>query len=224
MSFSVAIADNHDVTRWGVRSVVEGCNGVVVAAAETGLETLAMVEEHKPRVLVLSLDLPHVSGFDVLRHLQRRALAVEVMVLTTHDEEARVRKAFELGVTAYVLKRDPVEELGEAVESAARGQHYLSPSLPQSLMDAFTTEGTPAETGYRALTNRQRDVLRLTAEGYTSAEVGEKLGLSPRTIEKHRRKIREILGLRNVVEMTRYAVHMGFYSTSQLDWMDQLGT
>lgn len=217
MSFTVAIADPHDVTRWGVRSVVERFGGSVVGTAETGLDALSVVEEYKPTVLTLCLDLPRVSGFDVLRHLHRRTLAVEVVVLTVHDEEPYVRSAFEQGASAYVRKGDPIEEVGAAIRAAARGNHYRSDAMPEDWMEAPGTTVSEADEQYRALTVRQREVLRLTADGYTGEEIGEKLELSRRTVEKHRQKIQDKLGLKNVVEMTRYAVHVGLYSTSSLD-------
>ena len=220
MSTSVIIAENHDVTRHGVRSMVEERGGTVAATAETGLDTLSIIEEHKPDVLVLSLDLPHVSGFDVLRHLQRRTLPIEVMALTTYTEEHHVRTVFERGGTAYALKQDPVAELGAAFDATVEGTRYLSPTLAGTIDDS---DASPArtETTYRSLSKRQREVLQLTAEGYTGEEVANELDISPRTIEGHRRRIREELGLRNVVEMTRYAVHMGLYSTPQSDWLNR---
>jgi DNA-binding NarL/FixJ family response regulator len=220
MSTSVVVAENHDVTRRGVHAIVEQRDGSVVATAETGLDALSVIEEHKPDVLILSLDLPRVSGFDVLRHLQRRTLAMEVMVLTTHTETHHVRTAFGRGATAYALKQDSVTEVGRAFEATAEGTRYLSPALSDDLEETVP-RGTEAKTGYRNLSKRQREVLRLTAEGYTGEEVGKELDLSPRTIESHRRRIREELGLRNVVEMTRYAVHMGLYATPQSDWLNR---
>jgi DNA-binding NarL/FixJ family response regulator len=220
MPTSVVIAENHDVTRRGMRAIVEQRDGTVVATAETGLDTLSVIEEHKPDVLILSLDLPHVSGFDVLRHLQRRTLAVEVMVLTTHAEAHDVRTAFGRGATAYALKQDSVSEVGAAFEATVDGTRYLSPSLSDEVRDT-TPQVSEPRTRYRDLSERQREVLRLTAEGYTGEEVGKELDLSPRTIESHRRRIRKELGLRNVVEMTRYAVHVGLYSTPQSDWLDR---
>jgi len=222
MSFTVAIADPHDVTRWGVRSVVERFGGAVVATAETGLNALSVVEEYKPSVLTLSLDLPRVSGFDILKHLRQRTVAVEVVVLTTREDEPYVRSAFEQGASAYVLKGDPMKEVGTAIRASARGQYYLSDDLPEAWMEAAGTTEVESGEQYRSLTPRQREVLRLTADGYTGEEVGEELELSPRTVEKHRQKIREKLGLKNVVEMTRYAVHVGLYSTPGPDWMRRL--
>lgn len=220
MSISVVIAENHDVARHGMCAVIEQREETVVATAKTGLDALSAVEEHKPDVLILSLDLPHVTGFDVLRHLQRRTLAVEVMVLTTHTDEHDVRTALGRGATAYALKQDPVSELEAAFASTVEGTRYLSPSLGEAVEEniVYEPEERPA---YRALSERQREVLRLTAEGYTGEETAAELDISPRTVEGHRQRIREELGLRNVVEMTRYAVHVGLYATPQSDWLDR---
>lgn len=223
MSLSIAIAENHCVTRRGVRSVVERSAGSVVAAAETGLDALSMVETHKPNILILSLDLPRLNGFEVLRYLRGRALVTETVVLTTHDDKKKVLTAFERGATAYVLKQDPLEELGTAVAAAAAGESYLSSLLPESVTEEAVPSGS-SEAGalHETLTQRQREVLRLTADGCTGKEIGEKLDLSPRTIEQHRRRVRETLGCRNQAEMTRYAVHLGIYSTPQPDWLRRL--
>ena len=220
MPISVVIAENHTITRRGVRSMVTQREEAVVATADTGLDTLAVVEEHKPDVLILSLDLPHVTGFDVLRHLQRRTLAVEVMVLTTHTDKHHVRTVFGRGATAYALKQDPIAELETAFEATVEGTQYLSPSLDDAL-GSEPIGGSGTKAPYRSLSRRQREVLRLTAEGYTGTEAAAELDISPRTVEGHRRRIREELGLRNVVEMTRYAVHVGLYSTPQSDWLDR---
>jgi DNA-binding NarL/FixJ family response regulator len=224
MSFSVAIAESNNVTTWGVRSVVERLGGSVVVTAETGIDTLAMVETHKPTVLSLRLDFPRIHGFDILEYLKERTAAVEVVVLTAQDEESYVRTAFEQGATAYVLKEDPLMEVGEAFRAAAEGEYHLSDALPDAWMEAAGSEISQARTQCRSLTTRQRQVLKLTAEGHTSEEAGEKLDLSCRTVERHRRVVKEKLGLRNVTEMTRYAVHVGLYSTPGTDWIRQSGT
>jgi DNA-binding NarL/FixJ family response regulator len=220
MPISVVIAENHTITRRGVRAMVTQRQEAVVATADTGLDALSVVEEHKPDVLVLGLDLPHVTGFDVLRHIQRRTLAVEVMVLTTHTEPHHVRTVFERGATAYALKQDPISELESAFEATVEGRRYLSPSLDGAVEDESVRE-PKAKPPYRSLSRRQREVLRLTAEGYTGTEAAAELDISPRTVEGHRRRIREELGLRNVVEMTRYAVHVGLYATPRSDWLDR---
>lgn len=202
---SVAVADHHEITRLGVQSVVESLGGEVVATATTGLETVSMVEEHTPDLLVLSLRLPHLNGFDVLYHLKRRSIDVNVLVLTTCDEEKRVRSVFQQGASAYVLKQDPMEELYQAIETVQAGQQYISNALPEELVTA-TGEGESFLEDGASLTVRERQVVQLTAEGYTSREVGEHLSISHRTVEKHRENIKRKLGVESLVDMARFAL------------------
>jgi len=202
---SVAVADHHEITRLGVQSVVESMGGEVVATATTGLETVSMVEEHTPDLLVLSLRLPHLNGFDVLYHLKRRSIDVNVLVLTTCDEEQRVRSVFQQGASAYVLKQDPMEELCQAIEMVQAGQQYISNALPEELVTA-TVEGESSLEDGASLTVRERQVVQLTAEGYTSREVGEHLSISHRTVEKHRENIKRKLGVESLVDMARFAL------------------
>lgn len=207
---TTVIADNHDVTRWGVRSAVEGMQGQVVAAAETGLEAVSALDEHEPDVLILSLRLPHLNGLDVLYYLQQKDRSVKSVVLTACEEERRVREVFERGAHAYVRKRDSLEELCTAIGAVRRGERYLSNALPEEYMVESGSTETLESDPYRILTMREREVVQMTAEGYTSREVGTQLGISPRTVEKHRENIKKKLGLRSVVEMADYAYQRGF--------------
>jgi DNA-binding NarL/FixJ family response regulator len=202
---SVVVADHHEITRLGVQSVVEGLDGEVVATATTGLETVSMVEEHTPDLLVLSLRLPHLNGCDILYHLQRRSIDVNVLVLTTCDDEDRVRSVFQQGASAYVLKQDPMEELYRAIERVRSGRRYISRALPEELMDAAPDQNE--DSGEEdTLSIRERQVVQLTAEGYTSREVGEYLNISHRTVEKHRENIKKKLGVESLVDMARFAL------------------
>lgn len=202
---SVAVADHHEITRLGVQSVVEGMGGEVVATATTGLEAVSMIEEHTPDLLVLSLRLPHLNGFDVLYHLQRRSIDVNVLVLTTCDDEERVRSVFQQGASGYVLKQDPMDELCQAIERVHAGQRYISSTLPRELVDAAGDDTSTLEEG-ASLTIRERQVVQLTAEGYTSREVGEHLNISHRTVEKHRENIKRKLDVESLVDMARFAL------------------
>lgn len=218
MSPSVVIAEKHEITQWSVASIVEDHGGRVVATPQSGLRTLTAVENEKPRVLIMALDLPRMHGFEVLRHLHNRTLATEVMVLTAHDDPDSARTALKRDVTSYLFKSDPVDAVGPAFEATAAGERTLSPALPDDLLE--TTVDNPAPRPCRTLTERQQEVLKLTAEGYTGEEMGKKLGVSRRTVEEHRRVIRERFGLKNLAELTRYAVEMGFYETSSSDWLN----
>lgn len=210
MSFSVAIADNHDVTRWGVRTVVDNYGGQVVSTAETGLEAVSLVDESPPDLLILSLRLPHLNGFDVLFYLQRCRLAMKVLVLTTCDDEERIQTVFERGASACVLKQDPLEELGMALDAIRHGERYVSSSVPDRVIGKADSQGMAIPTSDSTLTLRERQVMQLTAEGYTSQEVSDYLAISARTVEKHRENIKNKLEMGSVVEMASYASQRGF--------------
>jgi len=216
MPMSVAVADNHEMTRWGVRSLVESLKGNVVATAETGLDAVSMVKEHDPDLLTLSLKLPHLNGFDVLYHLQRRAVEVDVIVLTTCRDEERVKSVFEMGASAYLLKQDPLDELCRAVKTVWAGRHYISDSLPTSWMKEGVAGGGEHEDPCKTLTLREREVMQLTAEGYTSEEIGGYLDISPRTAEKHRENIKGKLGIGTLIDMVRFASDRGFLPDSRV--------
>jgi len=210
---SVAIADNHEMTRWGVQSLVESMSGAVEATAETGLAAVSMVEEHDPDLLTLSLKLPHLNGYDVLYHLQRRSIDVDVLVLTTCEDEEQVRSVFEMGAAAYLLKQDPLDELCRAIEAVRSGGRYISDALPKGWMEPAGADGSQRDPCH-PLSLREREVMQLTAEGYTSQEVGEHLAISPRTVEKHRENIQAKLELRNAVEMAAYVHRRGLTEDS----------
>lgn len=209
MPMSVAIADNHEMTRWGVRSLIESMDGTVVATAETGLEAVSMVEKRNPDLLTLSLKLPHLNGYDVLYHLQRRSIEADVLVLTTCAEEKQVRSVFEMGASAYLLKQDPLDELCRAIEAVQAGGRHISDALPEGWMEPVGDADAPRDPCH-ALSLREREVMQLTAEGYTSREVGEHLGISPRTVEKHRENIKNKLGIQTLIDMVRCASKRGF--------------
>mgnify|MGYP006279717511 CR=1 FL=1 len=205
MSVTVGIADNHNVTQWGVQSVVENRGDEVVSTAETGQETLTMVDTHRPDLVIMSLSLPHLNGLEVLCRLQDRSFAVSSVLLTTFDDREHVRAAFERGASAYVLKQDPLGELDDALDAVRRGDTYISSALPSELMLSRRDRDASDTDSDRSLTMREREILQLTAEGFTSREAGARLDISHRTVEKHRENIKEKLGLGSVVEMVRYA-------------------
>ena len=209
MLISAVIAEDHDLTRQGVQSLLENqLDARVAATTGDGLEVFDLVVEHDPDLLVLDLGLPHLNGLDVLRKIRERDLQVAVVVLSMHAEDSYVITAFELGASAYVLKGAPLEELIEAIRSALSGKRYLGSGLSETLLEAVRSSSEVADR-YEQLTDREREVLQLTAEGHTSDEIGEHLHISPRTVEKHRENIKSKLELRNVVEMAAYAHQRG---------------
>lgn len=210
MSVSVLIAEDHDLTRQGIRSLLHDHFEVqVLAATGDGLEAFPLVEEHRPDLLVLDLGLPHLNGLNVLQRMQKKTPDVEVVVLSMYADDTYVRKAFELGASGYVLKGAPLEELTTAIRTVLDGGRYLSSGLSEDLVESACSPDAAGEVRGDPLTEREQEVLQLTAEGFTSREIGDRLYISPRTVEKHRENIQEKLDLRNVVEMAAYAHQRG---------------
>lgn len=210
MLISALVAEDHDITRQGLRSFLSNqLEARVVATTADGLEVVPLLEEHEPDLLVLDLGLPGLNGLDVLRTIRDRSLSTRVVVLSMHGEDAYVGEALELGAAGYVLKGSPLDELTEAIRVVIKGDTYLSSDLSEGLLDEVSFPESEAVDRYQTLTEREREVLHLTAEGYTSRESGEKLYISHRTVEKHRENIQSKLELRNTVEMATYAHQRG---------------
>lgn len=204
MLFSVVIAEDHDVTRRGVRSLLETqTEGRVEATTNDGLDVRPLLEEHDPELLILDLGLPGLNGLDVLHELQPED--VNVLVLSMKDDDNYVTEALRKGALGYVLKGSPASDLIEGIRAVVKGERYLGDGLSDSLLETSADADLPTSRHER-LTEREREILQMTGEGLTSKEVGEKLYISHRTVEKHRENIREKLDLDNAMEMVRYVV------------------
>ncbi|HEY1376095.1 MAG TPA: response regulator transcription factor [Gemmataceae bacterium] len=202
MPITVLLADDHAVVREGLRAILGAERDVkLVGEAADGQEALRQAERLKPDVLVLDLLLPGLNGFEVTRQMRRRSPRTRVVVLSIHADPAYVAEAVRAGATGYVAKDAQAVELLAAVRAAAAGERYLGPPLPEAALAG----GEPADP-YDSLTPREREVLQLTAEGFTGAQIAEKLFISRRTVETHRAHVMHKLGLRNQKEVVRYAL------------------
>jgi DNA-binding NarL/FixJ family response regulator len=182
----------------------------VVGEAGDGVETLRLVERLVPEILILDLVIPGLDGLDVLREVRRTMPSVRVIVLSMHSDEAYVREALARGGAGYVLKTAGAGDLIQAVRAALDGRRYLSPPLSELAIEAYAQRAvsTPVDP-YHLLTTREREVLRLAAEGLHNADIGTKLFISSRTVEVHRAKAMRKLGLRNFGDLLRYALRRG---------------
>ncbi len=211
MPTRVVIAEDHAITRQGLRTVVEDrIDGQVVGETGDGLEVLSLVEAHAPDVLLLDLTLPGLNGLDVLRQVSNRCPQTAVVVLSMHSEDSYVVRALHSGAAAYVLKGAATDELVRAIQAVQRGEKFLSSTLPTALLDTSeSTYGGEVRDRYAMLTDREREVLQLIAEGYTSQEIGDRLFISRRTVDKHRENLMAKLELRNHADLVRYALQRG---------------
>jgi len=197
----IVIADDHAIVRRGLRQLLETADGfVVVAEAEDVESARRYLRGHHPDVLVLDLNMPGESSIDAIPKLRDEFPDTQIVVLTMQNEPAYARSALSAGVLGYVLKESADAELVEAIRAAVAGERYLNPRLGAKVA-AEPPPGPPD-----GLSERELEILRLIALGYTNAQVAEELFLSVRTVETHRAHIQQKLGLSDRAELVRYAL------------------
>ncbi len=206
----VLVADDHTLVRAGIRSLLEGLENVeVVGEAGDGQEAVRLAESLRPDVLLLDVGMPGLNGLDVAARLATQDASIRVLILSMHTSEEYVLRALRAGCAGYLLKGSAVAELEIAVRAVARGETYLSPAVSKHVMDDYVRRTGGATDPIDALTPRQREVLQLVAEGNTSKDIADRLGVSFKTVEAHRAQIMERLGLHDVAGLVRFAMRMG---------------
>lgn len=205
---TIVIAEDHTIVRQGFRSLLAAQSDFrVVGEAVDGLEALRLVETQQPNVLVLDLMIPRLHGLDVIRQVCGGRADTKVVVLSMHSDQAYVVEALRNGASGYVLKDCTTADLVKAVRDVHAGRRYLSPALADMALNAFIARpGEEQLDVFDTLTNRERLVLQLAAEGFSSTEIGAKLFISPRTAETHRTNLMRKLGLRSQTDLVRFAI------------------
>jgi DNA-binding NarL/FixJ family response regulator len=203
----VLLADDHAIVRDGLRAVLASVRDFEVVAQESdGDAALKAILQLKPDVAVLDIQMPILSGLEVARRLFAEQASTRVVLLSMHKEEAFVRAAVDAGVSGYVVKEDAARELTDAIRAAVRGDVYLSPRVAGQVMNAVRRGQTREPESRGTLTPRERDVLRLVADGLTSKEIASRLNLSPKTVDGHRTAIMDKLSIRNVAGLVKFAI------------------
>ncbi len=208
----VLIADDHAVVREGIRQVLSPKHGFeVVAEAENSAQTLALMRDHEPDIVLLDITMPGKSGLDITSDLRSEFPDIPVLMLTMHDRGEYVLEAVRAGAKGYVLKDALPNQLRQAVRTVVEGQEYFSEETSSKLSDALRTEiaHERKRSSLGALTSREQEVLQLVANGSTSKEIGASLNISPRTVESHRENIMRKLDIRSIAQLTRFAIEVG---------------
>ena len=203
----VLIADDHALVRAGIRALVEKIKGIVVVGeAGKGKEALELVAELKPSLMLLDITMPAGSGFEVLDHVSKNYPEIRVIVLTVHEAGEYAFRALREGAAGFLPKSAASTELEQAIHAVIRGDVYISPKiLPAFGKSTGTTKGDLLAT----LSPRQREVLRLIAEGRTTKQIAQVLEISVKTVETHRAQLMERLGIYDVAGLVRYAISVG---------------
>jgi DNA-binding NarL/FixJ family response regulator len=216
IKIKVLLADDHLLVRAGIKSLLQGISNVeVVGEADNGRETLRMVEECKPDLVLLDIAMSELNGLEVTERVSKDHPDVLIVILSMHMNEEYVLQALRTGAAGYLLKDSAPTELEIAINAVMRGERYLSPAISKNLVDDYLRringdyKKPDKESVFELLTPRQREILQLIAEGNSTKEIAEKLHVSVKTVETHRAQLMERLDIRDVAGLVRYAIRTG---------------
>ena len=211
----LVIAEDHTILREGLRSLLSSNpNFEIVAEAGDGREAIRCAEKFKPDLILTDLSMPRMNGMEAIKEMKRQSPATKVLVLTVHRAEEYVLAAFRAGADGYLLKDSTHAELVMAVKKVLSGKSYISPEISGKVIEGYL-EGKKtlkSRTSWETLSQREREILKLIAEGYRNKKIADDLCISVKTVEKHRANLMQKLGLHNVQALTAFAIERGLVS------------
>jgi DNA-binding NarL/FixJ family response regulator len=207
----VLLADDHSIVRRGLRGLLESVGISVVAEAADGLEAIRLCDAHTPDIVVLDIGMPKLSGIEVAARAQKLARPPGVIILSVHGDESYIMRALAAGAKAYLLKSATDEDLIPAIRAVAAGRPFFSPAVTGVLVEDYVRnlQQRGLTDSYHLLTDREKEVLQLLAEGRSNKEVAGLLNLGLSTVETHRANLMQKLNLHNTAEIVLYAVRKG---------------
>lgn len=207
--YKVLLADDHTILREGLRALLDASNGImVVGEAADGRDAVQKANELSPDVILIDLSMPKMNGTEAIELMRKRNPQLKIIALTVHRTEEYVRATLDAGANGYVLKDDTRTELTSSIHAVMQGKTYLSPSICTQLVNGYLEpHGTNSTmTSWDALTLREREVIKLIAEGNTNKMIARVLSISVKTVEKHRGNLMKKLGLHSASKITAYAI------------------
>jgi len=211
----IVIAEDHTILREGLKSLLSSNPDFeIIGEAEDGREAIRCVEKFKPDLILMDLSMPRINGLDAIKEIKKRFSETKILVLTVHKTEEYILATLKSGADGYILKDSTHAELVLAVKNVLSGKHYISPGISEKVIEGYL-EGKKTlkrKSSWETLTQREREILKLIAEGYKNKEIGDYLCISPKTVEKHRANLMEKLDLHNVQALTAFAIEKGLVS------------
>ena len=207
----IIIVDDHKIVRDGLKALMIGEPGLeIIAEASNGYELLDLLKEKTTDILMLDVAMPGLSGIELTKMIGRDYPDIRVLILSANDDKYTLTSALKAGALAYLSKEVSKEELIEAIGNVARGKHYLGTQMHKAVFESLTTSIEPDKSnGIEGLTDREKDIVRLFAEGYTYKQIAEKLFISVRTVETHKKNILDKLQLENTIDLVKFAIQEG---------------
>ncbi len=207
---SIVIADDHKIVREGLIRLLEVREDfTVIGEASNGEEAVALVMEKRPDIVLMDINMPKLSGIDATRQLGKAGCKSKILVLSMHESRAYVEEVLRAGASGYVVKNSASKDVHNAIDAVRSGASYLSPAITQQVVDAIARPGDAGPSGVSMLTEREREVLKLIAEGLSSKEIASDLGVSLKTIDSHRSNLMEKLDIHKVSGLVRFAIRAG---------------
>jgi len=205
-AYTIILADDHPMFREGIRKIIERIEGALITGeANDGLELLELLKKSIPNLVILDISMPNLRGLEAIREIKKTYPQVKVLVLTMHKKKEFLRQALRDGADGFLLKEDAGSELIRAVQTVRNGGKYLSPLL-SSVLTSLAVEEEKTEV----LTMREREVLKLLAEGKRTKEIAAALYISPHTVRRHRSNIMEKLNIQNLADLVKYAISQSY--------------
>jgi DNA-binding NarL/FixJ family response regulator len=205
----ILIADDHGIVRSGIRMLIDRQQGMhVVAEAEDGIQAVELAQATRPDVAILDVSMPRMTGLQAAREIRSRVPDTSVLLLSMHDDERYFFDAVDVGAAGYVLKRSADTDLIDAIQAVARGEQFVSPVTERAVIKEWLAGGREDRLE-DPLTPRELDVVKLIAEAHTNKQIAEALHVSEKTVESHRANVLGKLGMRDRVELVRYAIRRG---------------
>ncbi len=212
-NISVLLVDDHNIVREGLRALLNAEGDIdIVAEAQTGREAVQLAAKHHPEVVVMDLAMPLLNGWEATRQIVKAVPSARIVVLSTYGDGEHIQQAIAAGAAAYLLKRTAAADLVRAIREVKKGNAYFSPEIAKRLDEQTCRPPSEAETGQAAepeLTPREAEVLQLIAEGFANKQIAAELGLSVKTVEKHRQQVMHKLNIHDIAGLVRHAAGRG---------------
>jgi DNA-binding NarL/FixJ family response regulator len=214
MKVRILLADDHRIMREGLKALLGKHSSLdVIAEAESGIEALTIARREKPEVIIMDIAMPDINGIEVTRQLKSELADIKIIALSMHSDRRFVSEILKAGASAYVLKHAAFEDLEKAIKAVMMNRTFLSADILESVVSDYVSQLSNSEyDAYRQLSDRERQVLQLLAQGNSTKEIAFKLHVSVKTIESHRQNIMNKLGIRTLAGLTKFAVREGLTS------------
>jgi DNA-binding NarL/FixJ family response regulator len=207
---TIVVADDHKIVREGlVKLLEEREDFTVIGEASDGEEAVQMVLERQPDVVIMDIWMPRLGGIDATRRIGKKGSSAKILVLSMHESRTYVEEVLRAGASGYIVKNSSPSDLIQAIDAVCSGASYLSPAITQQVVDAIARPGDSSPSGVSILTDREREVLQLIAEGLSSKEIASMLGVSLKTVDSHRSNLMEKLDIHKVSGLVRFAIRAG---------------